>query len=1136
MHLIAYEKTVRNCYFSFGLHPTKASKIFRFLILLLAVLQLQVNANISNKVPHRSPAGIITGKITDAKGDPLSGASVAEKGTKNQTLSKTDGSFSLNVQGEKATVIISFVGHATKEIVVTAGSPISIKMEQANSSMDDIVVIGYQAVRKKDMLAASSSVTSKDLKDNPLNNAAEALQGKLAGVQISMTEGAPGADAVINIRGRGSITQSGEPLYVVDGIPTDNALSILNPQDIESLDVLKDAASTAIYGSRGANGVVVITTKGGKNTNGKTFVNFNMYQGVQQLAQKIDMMGPYDFVLYQYERAWWRGDTAGVVKKYIRDPYNFDTIESYKMNPGFDWQERTMGQNAYQSSYNVGVSGGTNKTTYNLSLTANKQQGILINSDLSRKNLQFRLDHKATDHFKFGFGSRYTDQLIHGAGTSDAGGAGSNRLRQYTRYKPLIMPGEEEDSYDPDLDLNNAGNGFNVLNPILLANAETRNRYNTQLNFNGYFQVDIVKNLYFRSTAGYTVNSTRNQAFDDTLTNNAKTYNKQPIVSLSNSKNVQLTNSNVLTYSNPAMFGSKHSLNVLLGQEIQKTTITSDALTLRYFPIGITADKAFNNLQLAAASSTGAIQPNPSSSQVPTSLASFFSTIDYNYGGKYFAKFTLRADGTSIFSSEHSWGYFPSGAVAWRVSKENFFNSSKVNDLRFRYSYGTAGNNRITPFSYRTQYTAPASGGYGLNGVLNGIFTPANLGNLDLMWESQVAQNLGMDITLFNRFNLTVDAYSNKSSNLLLNQAIPSSTGYTTQFQNIGSTRNRGVEFQLSANIISNKNFNYNASFNISFNKNKITSLGPNTQLLRNSGWFSGSNFPADFLLRVGDEVGTMYGYVNDGYFTLDDFDTKPYSNATYPGYTTQYTLKSTVANNSTLLADPIQPGSPKYKDISGPGGKPDGKVDVDNDRTVIGHAQPKFFGGLNQTFAYKGFDLSIFLNFVYGNQVFNANKLEYASAYGSEVNLSTVDNGRWRMVDPVTGTPVQRQIGSGTSATIIGADPATLAAVNKDAKIWFPSTSINGFYSQSYAVEDGSYLRINNITLGYNIPKKTLSRIKVSTLRIYATVNNLATLTGYKGYDPDASTRRSDPTTPGVDYAAYPRSRTFVAGINLAL
>ncbi len=1082
----------------------------------------------------RSQTHTVSGRvISDSTKKPLSGISVIIKGSQKGTFTDQEGQFTIAIPDRDNTVLVfSSIGYNSHAVAVGQKSTINVSLSTAFGDIGEIVIIGYQPVKKRDLLASASSISAKDLKDNPLNNAAEVLQGRLAGVQVTLSEGAPGAEAVINIRGRGSITQGGDPLYVVDGIPMDNALTVLNPQDIESINVLKDAASTAIYGSRGANGVVVITTKGGKNLNGKTNVSYNMYYGVQQLAQKIPMMNAYDYVLYQYDRAWWLGDTTptAVLRKYIGLPTNFDTISAYKDNPGFDWQERTMGKNAPQSSHNVTVSGGNANTTYNLSLTANKQKGILLNSDLDRKIAAFRLDHKASDRFKFGVNTRYTHQMINGAGTSDARGGGANRLKQYTRYKPLIMPGEEEDSYDPALDLNNAGNGFNILNPILLAQAETRRRYYTQLILNGYFQFNILKNLSLRSTAAYTINSTRNKSFDDTLTNTAKTNNKQPVVVFDNSQSVQLTNSNVLTYSNTSLFNSRHSISVLVGQEIQKTTNNADRTELRYYPVGVTPDEAFNNLQLAAPNSLTIQQPLPSTSEVPVTLASFFSTIDYNYAQKYYAKFTVRADGSSIFGEKHKWGYFPSGVFSWRVSREEFFpKATPVSDLRLRFSYGMSGNNRITPFSYRTQYTAPANGGYGLNGSLNGVYNPSNLGNPDLQWESQVAQNLGLDLSLWNdRVTVTIDAYSNKSNKLLLNQFIPSSTGYTQQFQNVGTTRNRGIETQIAATILRSRNLTWSGSFNIAINKNRITSLGANDQILRNSGWFSTTNFPHDYILKVGDEVGAMYGYVNDGFYTVEDFTAAPYSNTAYPEYNTIYTLNPKVASAAGILANPLQPGSPKFKDLND-----DGKIDADNDRTIIGHAQPKFFGGLSQTINYKGFDLSVFCNFVYGSDVFNANKLEYSSAYGSEVNLLNIDNGRWRMTDE-NGKPVQRAITIAGVTSVLGADPATLAAVNSNASIWFPSTSTNGFYSQSFAIEDGSYLRINNVTLGYNIPKSILSKLKVSVCRLYATVNNLATLTGYTGYDPDASTRRADATTPGVDYAAYPRARTFVAGLNI--
>lgn len=1071
----------------------------------------------------------VKGKVTDEKGSPIGGVSVIPKGSSNGAQTSADGSFALNVTADRTELTFSYTGYTSKTMSASAGSSITVQLASTNSNLDEVVVVGYQPVRRRDLMAAASNVTAKEIKDNPLNNAAEVLQGRLAGVNITLSEGAPGAEATINIRGRNSITGSSEPLYVVDGVQVDNALTFLNPQDIADITVLKDAASTAIYGSRGANGVVVITTKGGRNTGGKTILAYNAYVGVQKLSKKLPMMGPYDFVVYQYERAYWNGDTgtSSNVRKYV-SPYNFDSISAYKNSPGVDWQEETMGKNALQYSHNVSLSGGNDRTTYNLSLTANKQEGVLPNSDLTRKILNFRFDQKASDWLRFGFNTRYNDQQINGAGTSDAGGAGSNRLRQYTRYRPVLLPGQNVDSYDYDLDINNAGNGFNLLNPLLLADAEYRNRYNTVFNVNAYAQLNFGKYVSFRTTASYEINATRNRTYDDTLTNLAKSYNRQPVLSENSSRRVVLYNSNVLTYSNPSLFKSKNAISILAGQETRNNTIYFNAMQLLYFPIGTTPDRAFANLQLAPTSATGFTQPKPTSSVVPDNIVSFFTSADYNYAGKYFAKFNFRADGSSIFSPQNAWGYFPSGSLAWRVSREEFFKSRTITDLRARFSVGTSGNNRITPFSYLQLFSSPGNTGYGLNNALNGVFTPAGLGNENLIWESQISQNLGFDVELLRRFNITLDFYNNQSKNLLLVQTIPSSTGYTSQIQNVGATTNKGIELQVTAPIIRNKDFNWTANFNISTNKNRITSLGANQTILRNSGWFSSGNFPADYILKVGEEVGTMYGYINEGYYTLADFNNAPFSNATYPGYTTQYTLRPKTVSAAGILANPLQPGSPKFRDING-----DGIINADSDRVVIGHAQPKFIGGLLQSFAYKNFDISVFVNYKIGGDVFNANKLEYTNAYGSELNMLTAVNGRWKVIDN-RGRSTQRVISVNGVSTIVGLDSATIAQTNANASLWFPSTSVNGFYSQSYAIENGSYLRINNITLGYNFPKNMLSKAKITGLRLYGTVNNVATITGYSGYDPDANARRSDATTVGVDYAAYPRARTFVLGLNV--
>ncbi len=1077
---------------------------------------------------------VVHGKVMDGiTGLVLQGASISLNKTRIKTETDSAGNFTLRLPEsvQSSELVISFIGY-NSETVAIKNPTITVNLLQAvKTASDEVVVVGYQTIKRKDMMASSSTISAKELRDVPVNSASQALQGRLAGVLITSAEGAPGSDATINIRGRNSITGSGEPLYIVDGVPVESALNTISPQDIESIDVLKDAASTAIYGARGANGVVVITTKGGKNIGGKTILAYNLVYGIEKLSKKIEMMAPYDFVKYQFEKARWTGDTSAATK-YVRSMSNYDTIETYyKTLQGIDWQEETMGRNAIHASHNVSLTGGNANSTYNLSLTANKQDGILLNSDLDRKLVSFKFDNKSNEKIKMGFTVRYMYQKVNGAGTTDNDG-GDNGLKSFTRYRPLLLTGQNIDSYDPSLDLGNSSNGLNIYNPILLSFSQARLKFGNVYNLSGYLQYELMRNVSFRTTVGFNNSQNDNKSFDDTLSNVAKLFSNKPVVKIASSMVRTITNSNVLTYSNPSLFHKKQSLNILIGQETNQYTTSTNYLELHYFPVGITADQAFNNLQLASASSTGFIQPKPNASKVPNNLASFFTSVDYTYHRRYSAKLNFRADGSSIFSKEHAWGYFPSGSLAWKVSDEPFFKSRFFRDVRVRLSYGTSGNNRITPFSYRTQFTSPSNSGYGLNNALNGVYTPYNLGNEDLIWESQVSQNLGIDFLVFNgKLGVTVDMYSNLSKNLLLLQAIPSSSGYTSQYQNIGGTRNRGVELQLTGTVMRRKSFSWSVNFNVSTNKNKITSLGTNQQILRNSGWFSTTNFPSDYILKVGEEIGTMYGYQNDGFYSVSDFTTSPYSNPLYPSFTTQYKLKSTAPDATTILGVPLQPGSAKFKDING-----DGVIDADHDRVIIGQAQPKVYGGLLQSFTYHNFDCSVFINYSIGGQVFNANKLEFASAYGTEVNLLATMNNRWKVIDD-KGNLVQKTLAVAGSNIVVGIDSTSLAGVNSNASIWFPSTTSTGFYSQSYVVENASYLRINNITIGYNLPRKIIEKIKlISRLRIYLTANNVALLTGYSGYDPDANTRRSDPTTVGVDYSAYPRSRTYVFGINMSL
>ena len=1037
---------------------------------------------------------VVRGTVTSENGEPIPGASVLIKGTGVGIAADIDGNFTLEVPSN-ATLIVSFIGMVTKEIVVGNQSVINVTLSEDISTLDEYVVVGYASIERRDLTSSVSSVNAKQLADIPINSAAEALAGRLAGVQVTGSEGSPNAEVQIRVRGGGSITQDNSPLYVVDGVQVENALSILSPQDIESIDVLKDASATAIYGARGANGVVIITTKGG--TEMKTTVSYNGLGGVKQLANKLDVMNPYDFVNYQYERS--RGSEQER-NRFLNTYGNYGDIQNYRQVPFVDWQEEIFGRNAIMQTHNLAVSGGTAVTKFNISVTSNTEEGVMLASDFDRKLLNFKFDHKVNERLSVGFNVRHNSTTVNGAGTASEGSSSTNRLRHAVKYRPVLMDGADVTAYDPDYADETNANSLALINPILLTDAEYRQRKQSVTNFNGSVNYKFNEHLSFRSTIGIDFNDVTDYAFNDTITGPARQVGAgQPIASIRTNDRRILNNSNVLTFSTAKMktpFTEKNKIDVLLGQEIFEEQFRIDYNETRFFPIGITAERALGNLSLG--------QPQiPTSNFQESRLLSFFGRVNYAYGDKFLFAATMRADGSSKFARGNKWGYFPSVSGAWRISDEGFMDGirSTVSDLKLRASYGESGNNRIDNFLYLTQFGPNAF--YGFNNALEVGFSPVALANENLIWETTIAKNIGLDAGfLGGRVQFSVDAYINTTRDLLVEVPVPSTSGYTVQLQNVGETSNRGIEVQLSGAIINKRNFNWTASFNISHNVNRVESLGEQSQFLVPSGW-AGGNVPFDYAIQVGQPVGTMWGLVTDGFYQISDFD---YNDGVY-------TLRDGVPNNQGITSVVPRPGTLKFQDLNG-----DGVVD-DNDRTAIGNATPKFFGGLNQQFSWKNFDASIFMNFVLGNDILNANKLEFSSGYTPNSNLLAIMNDRFTNVN-----------GAGQVVT----DPTELAALNENATIWTPLVSASSFYMHSWAIENGSFLRINNITLGYTLPPSMLQAFKIQRLRVYATGNNLGIFTKYTGYDPEVNTRRRTPMTPGVDYSAYPRARTFIAGVNI--
>ncbi|WP_262489983.1 SusC/RagA family TonB-linked outer membrane protein [Hymenobacter sp. AT01-02] len=626
--------------------------------------------------------------------------------------------------------------------------------------------------------------------------------------------------------------------------------------------------------------------------------------------------------------------------------------------------------------------------------------------------------------------------------------------------------------------------------------------------------LDLAKGLVFRSTAGFDINNTELNTFNGrnspTIRQPAGGYNELPFATITTGTQVTLNNSNVLDYS---LTKGKHAIGLLLGEETYQQRNRQQYIQTNYLPLDITAERAWANINQGVLPTGVTAQPVLPSTSIPQDYTqlSGFGRLTYSYDDKYLFTGTFRADGSSKFRSGSQWAFFPGASAAWRISKEDFFTGvSGISDLKFRLSYGQAGNNRIGDFLYNQLFAAGNAPYYlNHNQVLGASAT--TLPNPNLKWEVTTSRDFGVDLALWeNRVQFTGDIYYNTTTDLLINRPIPPFLGYTSQLQNVGKTSNKGIELQLTGTIFNTPDFTWTATANASMNRGRIESLGENLNEIAgiNSGW-AGSNFAsaADYKAVVGRPVGEMYGYVTDGFYTADDFEG-------FDAATNLWIPKSGLLPSGTAVGQVAQPGVIKLKDLN-----EDGTVN-DLDQKVIGNANPKVTGGLNQQFTYKNFDASVFLNFVLGNDVYNANKIEFTTNTPNTVfsNVLDVMEDRYRTINA-----------DGTRIT----DLNTLREVNQNAKIWTPTQR---YFLHSWAVENGSFLRINNVTLGYSLPKPLIQRVKMTQVRFYVTLNNLYTFTKYTGYDPEVNTRRSSPLTPGVDYAAYPRSRAFLLGVNLAL
>ena len=1043
----------------------------------------------------------ISGTVTDADlGGPLPGVTILVKGTSKGASTDFDGNYTLNDVDSNAILVFSYIGYKTQEVNIAGKETVNIALTPDLESLDEVVVIGYGTARKSDLTGSVVAIGGDELQKQSISSVAEALTGRLAGVTVTSSEGSPDAEINIRVRGGGSITQDSSPLIIVDGFPV-NSMSDISPSDIANISILKDASSTAIYGSRGANGVVIITTKSG--VDGKISANFNMFYGVTKIANTIDVLQPQDFVKWQYEYALLDNpDDLDSYEKYFGQWQDYD---QYLGMTGNNWQKQIYGNMGEVESRDLAIRGGTEKFNFNFNYALYDVKTIMLGSDFKRNNISLALKSKASDKVDLSFTLRYSDTEINGGGANEQNEISSAdaRLRHSVGYSPIPLPGLTTTNTDE------AVAGY-LVNPFVAVDDNQRQKLRKNFNMLGSFSWKIIDDLQFRTELGLDNRNDLDYRFYGRSTyysNNRPSAENQGLPSLvfSDEKRERFRNANTLNYDFNELLGNdNHSLKLLLGEEMIISRTNETTTEIQGFP------RFFDFNTSRNLTTQGTPQSVDNFYSPDDKLLSFFGRVNYAFKNRYLLTATYRADGSSKFLGSNRWGYFPSAAVAWKIKEEDFLrNVSWLNTLKLRLSYGEAGNNNIP--SGQTVQNFQSSNTTYLNNVSNYWAASNTLANPDLKWETTVTQNIGLDFDLFRgAISGSLETYKNTTKDLLINFPTPG-TGYATQYRNMGETQNTGFEASLNIAAINKEDFSLNFAFNIGVNKNRVNSLGLLDDFRTNTNWAS-TQIGNDYIVNVGQPIGVMYGFQSDGRYEVSDFD--------YDASTQSYTLKPDVVDNSAVVGNVI-PGTMKLKDISGPDGVPDGIVDV-NDNTVIGDANPKHTGGFVINANAYGFDLSAAFNWSVGNDIYNANKIEFTTSNqnGQYRNLSTImaDGNRWTNLDPASGQLVT--------------DPTQLAALNANTTMWSPYMS--RFVFSDWAVEDGSFLRLNTLTLGYTVPESIVSQIGVSKLRFYATANNVFIITNYSGLDPEVSTRRKTPLTPGVDYSPFPRSRQLVFGLNL--
>ena len=1043
----------------------------------------------SAQAAELTQAKSVSGMVSDEGGTPIPGVNILVKGTRAGTVTDADGKYTLTLPDASSMLVFSYIGYVTREIIIGNQTVIDVVLMEDMQRIDEVIVVGYGTQRKKDLTGSIASVSGEALGEMPALSFDQALQGKVAGVQITQTTGAPGGNVNVIVRGISSITGGTSPLYVVDGFPIGtggggsnlsgfasgsytsagmagntankiNPLSTINPSDIESIEILKDASATAIYGSRGANGVIIITTKKGKF--GKSSIDFHASYGLQQVQKKLDLMNPQEYAAYVAEgrdNAWIAANPA--VNK-ATDPNEVRTVQSTWVRPeyrnpaqfplkGTDWQD-VIFRTAPVQNYQLSATGGTENIKYLISGGYFNQEGIVIGSNYERFSIRSNIDVQLTNRIKLGS----TVSGTYGFGDFA-------RTEGHLQYRNQINCAL---AFSPIAPVYNAdGTPYNELtdplgapieNPINIDRNFSDKRNQANMLTNNYLEIQIIDGLIFRTSFGVNYTQRQTKLWKSSLIATGQATTSPATASAISQKGISWLNENTLNYRK--LFRNRHDLNVLAGYTAQKSTDNFLSVGATNFPT--------DYIEYVGAGTVDAGNNYDSE----WSLLSVLARVNYVYDGKYMLTATVRRDGSSRFPAGNKWGTFPSVSVAYRISEEAFMQNVKfVSNLKLRLSYGESGNNLIGNYAH-IGLLSPTN--YARNNTKVPGLAPSSMSNDALTWEKSRQTNIGLDIGLFNdRITFVADVYRDYKKDLLLNVSLPAASGFGSSMQNIGEIENKGVELGLNTDNILTRDFQWSTGFNISANRNEVKKLATEGARITNSTWQ---------VTQVGYPIASFYLMRALGVFK-DQAD---------------------VASGHPLQHPQTQPGDLKFKDVDGNG------VITTADKEIIGSPWPDYIWGLTNTFSYKGFSLNIFINGSKGNKVFYEMSSTLLNSAGVQNQLAMV-NRRWKSPENPGDGLVPRAI---RSSTFYGMESAC-----------------------SRFLFDGSFVRIKDITLSYDFKKNITNVLRLQGLNAYFNVSNLWTFTDYPGYDPEASTSGDSLTRSGIDEGVYPLARAYTLGVKLS-